>query len=253
MREAQPPNSTIPIVSTTSNHLQIHPSNSAKMVTKLPKPSQKYREDMAKLARARSLAASRSKVFIAIDVEWDETNPSAILEIGIAVLDLRKGRLHPDRFPPNTWSIRPRHFIISENREVHNGKYARSNKFGFKFGKSYHCKEQKAVQVLQDLFDWYMGEVVLVGHCMTQDLQRLQVMGVALREEMVIDTGSLERAFSGRVNEQRRSLGDICEDLDIKYFAARKLHNAGNDAFFTMAVFAHMCCVAEDEGWDWVF
>jgi hypothetical protein len=221
------------------------------MVTKLPKPSQKYREDMAKLASAQSLAASRSKVFIAIDVEWDETDPSTILEIGIAVLDLRKGRLHPDHFPPSTWSIRPRHFIISENRNVHNGKYTRSNKFGFKFGKSYHCREQKAVQVLQDLLDDLEEEVVLVGHCMTQDLVRLVGMGVILSEEMaVIDTGNLERAFSGRVNGQRRSLGDICEDFEIKYFAKKKLHNAGNDAFFTMAVFAHMCCVAEDDSWE---
>ena len=89
------------------------------------------------------------------------------------------------------------------------------------------------MEVLQYLLDWNDGDVVLVGHCMTQDLQRL------------------EGAFSGRVNGQRRSLGDICEDLEIKYFAARKLHNAGNDAFFTMAVFAHMCCVAEDEDWGY--
>ena len=107
------------------------------------------------------------------------------------------------------------------------------------------------MEVLQYLLDWNDGDVVLVGHCMTQDLQRLEGMGVVLREAMVIDTGNLERAFSGRVNGQRRSLGDICEDLDIKYFAAKKLHNAGNDAFFTMAVFAHMCCVAEDEDWGY--
>jgi hypothetical protein len=202
---------------------------------------------MAKLSTALSLTSSRSKVFMAIDIEWDETNPSTILEIGIAVLDLRKGQLHPNRFPPNTWSIRPRHLIISENRDVHNGKYVRSNKFGFKFGKSYNCKERKAVQVVQELLERYEGEVVLVGHCMTQDLERLEGMGVCLGEVMVLDTGSLERAAFGRVNGQRRSLGDICEDLDIKYFAVRKLHNAGNDAFFTMAVFAQMCCAA---GWQ---
>lgn len=203
---------------------------------------------MSRLAMAQALCSSRSKVFIAIDIEWDETNPHNILEIGFAVLDLRQGRLHPNRFPPSTWSIRPRHLIISENRDIHNSKYVRSNKFGFKFGKSYNCKERKAAQVIQNLLDRYEEEeVVVVGHCLTQDLQRLEEMGIELGERMVLDTGSLERVFFGRINGQRRSLGDICADLDIKYYAPRKLHNAGNDAFFTMAVFAEMCCVSDQE------
>jgi DNA polymerase III epsilon subunit-like protein len=100
------------------------------------------------------------------------------------------------------------------------------------------------VQIVKELFARYgEQEMVLVGHCMTQDLRRLEEMGIELGERLVLDTGNLERVYCGRVNGQRRSLREICEHLDIKYFAPWRLHNAGNDAFFTMAVFAKMCCL----------
>src|SRR5437667_3458574 len=110
--------------------------NQSNMASKT-KMSAKYRQDVANLADPQSLTASRSRVFIAFDVKWDEDDPDTVLEIGMAILDLRHGFLRPNRFPPSTWSIRPHHIIISDNMHIHNTRYSRSNKFGFKFGKSY--------------------------------------------------------------------------------------------------------------------
>jgi len=216
------------------------------MVTATQKWSRAYRSDVARLGLARHLTSSRSKVFMAIDVEWDETDPSNILEIGIAVLDLRQGRLHPNRFPPSTWSIRPRHLIITDHREIHNSKYVQSNKFGFKFGRSYNTREARAVQVMQSMLDRYANdEIVLVGHLCRNDLSRLDELGIQLPEGIqVFDTADLERAFMGRVNGQKVSLQRMCEELEVAYYGQDKLHNAGNDAFFTMASFAEMCCVS---------
>src|SRR5579859_7798237 len=146
------------------------------MVTKW---SQNYRADVRRLEKAKQLTSSRSKVFIAIHLEWDETNPEKIFEIGLAVLDLRMGRLHPNRFPPSTWSIRPRHIIVTENRKIHNSKYTRSNKFGFKFGRSYHARETKAMDTVQYMLNKYDPEdLVIVGHLMPNDLTRLEDWGV---------------------------------------------------------------------------
>jgi len=202
-----------------------------------------YRRDVENLRLAQDLTSLRNKVFIAVDIKWDEEEPSTILEIGLAVLDLRPGRLKPKRFPPSTWAIRPRHIIIRENVDIHN-THARSNKYGFKFGKSYFTKLEKAIEIVQGTLDQYNAEdVVVIGHYFSLDRTRLEDAGVDIDEDTVtFDTAGLERAWSRRVNAHRRSLRSICESMEIPYYREDKLGNAGNDAFFAMAIFSEMCC-----------
>jgi len=214
------------------------------MVT-TPRWTRTYRNDTQSLAAAKSLCSSRTKVLIAIDLEWDETDSSNLLEIGTAVLDLRPGRLHPNRFPPSTWSIRAQHIVIRENAHIHNTKYHKGNKKGFKFGRSWYLKEERALERLRELLQskYNDGEVVLVGHFMQNDLKLLGELEIEIPESVrIFDTGSLERAWSGRVNGNRKSLEDLCEQFEVPYYQRHKLHNAGNDAFFTMAIFSEMCC-----------
>jgi len=211
----------------------------------IKKWSLKYRKDVQLLSFARKWTSSREKVFIALDVEWDEKNPETILEIGMAILDLREGHLHPNRFPPSTWSIRVRHFIIRENIGVENSRHVRSNKFRFMFGKSYITSLSNAVDRVDLILDEYNDdEIVLVGHHMSQDLDRLREIGINT-DYPHLDTSSLERAYSRRVNGYKYSLKNICENLEIPYYRPDKLHNGGNDAFFTMAIFSKMCCVED--------
>jgi hypothetical protein len=206
-----------------------------------------YQEHVELLHFGRQLANSRSKVFVAVDIEWDETDRETILEIGLAILDTRQGRLHPNRFPPSTWSIRPRHIIISENIDIHNHRFVRSRKFGFKFGKSYVARMDKAMEsILVQLSRYEPDELVFVGHGINTDLRILEATGHRIQTgALVLDTMRIERAYSRRVNGKFRNLGAICDELDIPYYAERKLHNAGNDAFFNMAIFAEMCCVED--------
>src|SRR5437868_13919745 len=182
------------------------------MVTTTQEWSRAYRSDVSRLDLARHLTSSRFKVFMAIDLKWDETDPSNILEIGIAVLDLREGKLHPNRFPPSTWSIRARHLIITEHIEIHNSKYVRSNKFRFTFGRSYNKRQARAVQVVQSMLDRYANdEIVLVGHLCRNDLTRLDELGIQLPEGIqLFDTADLERAFMGRVNGHKVSSKIMC-------------------------------------------
>jgi hypothetical protein len=203
-----------------------------------------YRRDVANLNVAQSLTASRSRVFIAFDVKWDEDDPDTILEIGVAVLDLRHGFLRPNRFPPSTWSIRPRHIVISDNIHIHNTGHSRSNKFGFKFGKPYIARLEKAVESVNNILNCYpTDQIVIVGQFISQDKDKLEDIGVEIDDDiLVFDISNLDRAYEGRVNGRRRPLREICEDLEIPYYRRDKLGNAGNDAFFAMACFSEMCC-----------
>jgi len=159
-------------------------------------------------------------------------------------LDLREGRVKPNRFPPSTWSIRPRHVIVRENMGIHNS-HAVSNKFGFKFGKSYFASSERAVEYVVETLNRYDAEdIVLLGHYFSLDEARLEEAGVEIGEDIVtFDTANLERAWNRRVNGRRKSLRSICEKMDVPYYREDKLGNAGNDAFFAMAIFSKMSCL----------
>jgi hypothetical protein len=213
------------------------------MVTK-QRISNTYRQDVAKLALARELASSRSKVFIAFDVKWDEQNPDLVLEIGMAILDTRHGFLRPNRWPPSTWAIRPRHIVISENIGIRNNRHSRSNKFGFKFGKPYITRLEKAVESIQNTLDNYPeDQVIVVGQFLSQDLTKLESIGIEIEPEIMFDTANLERVHSERVNGRRKGLKEICEEFEIPYYRPDKIGTAGNDAYFAMACFSEMCCI----------
>ena len=203
-----------------------------------------YRRDLDNYAVARALAASRSRVFIAFDVKWDETDPDTILEIGMAILDVRPGFLRPKRYPPSTWAIRPHHIIIRDNIHIHNAKHSRSNKYGFKFGKSYYASLEKAVETVNNTLNCYPSDrVVIVGQFISQDKDKLEGIGVEFDPEMLVfDTANIDRAFRRKVNGRRRPLSEICEDLDLPYYRRDKMGNAGNDVFFAMAAFSKLCC-----------
>jgi hypothetical protein len=99
--------------------------------------------------------------------------------------------------------------------------------------------------ILVQLSRYEPDELVFVGHGIDTDLKILEeATGHRIQTGgLVLDTMRIERAYSRRVNGKFKNLGAICDELDIPYYAERKLHNAGNDAFFVMAIFSEMCCV----------
>jgi hypothetical protein len=210
--------------------------------SKPTRPSNTYLRDQHSLAKARTLCHARSHVLISLDIKWLENEEDTILEIGLATLDLRPGFLRPARYPPSTWAIRPRHFIISENRNVFNQR-GTGKKFGFKFGKSYICRLAKAIAAINETFANYPSEqVALVGQFIHRDLKIFRELGVEIPETWpVFDVASLDRADGGEVNSRRRGLGVICEELEVNHYREDKMGNGGNDVWFAMAAFAAMC------------
>jgi hypothetical protein len=193
------------------------------------------------LELARIIASGRNTVFVALDVKWDETDSGNVLEIGVAVLDIRKGRLKPARFPPSTWSIRSRHYIITENVHIRNTVHTRSNPFLYIFGKSYFARLPKAIQSIQAVFKQYPS-VTLVGHFLSRDRSILESVGLDVSMcTHSFDISNLGRVFKGV--PRRRALEDMIEDMEINYYHPNKLGNSGNEAFYIMAIFARMVCL----------
>jgi len=217
------------------------------MVTVPSKPvveTKTYRRDCVALERARILTSARTHVFIAFDLKWLEGEPDTILEIGAATLDLRPGFLRPARYPPSTWAIHSRFYVISENRHLINTRHAKSNRYGFKFGKPYIARQAKAVASINKLLSRYPSEqIAVVGQFLSRDLRKLRELGVEIpRTWPAFDVANLDRAACGAVNGRRRGLGVICEELEVRYFGPERLGNAGNDAWFALAAFAAICC-----------
>ena len=76
-------------------------------------------------------------------------------------------------------------------------------------------------------------EIVLVGHDTKQDIQYLASIGVDVTEmksiTRMLDSQAIHQAWKGI--DSGRSLEGVLADLGI---ASKHLHNAGNDAVFTL-------------------
>jgi len=134
-------------------------------------------------------------------------------------------------------SITPitRYLIIEENLDKCNGIHVADNKSRFDFlceGSEFCSQQQICMEVTQDLLELgQRGLVILVGHSIDGDIEALRGIGLDLQDmfDKVLDIALLHQ---GRHHlSQKRSLSKILDESDIVY---QNLHNAGNDAHYTL-------------------
>ena len=159
---------------------------------------------------------------MAFDVETYEDDFSIILEIGFVVSSLARPEDSKETF----------HFIIAENSHFVNRKYVPDNREKFSFGTS----ERMSLKVAATKFMQHIRDAdFLVTHSGAHDEAYLASSGISLEGKPMFDTQLLALALltSGTaVFGLKRLLSDqaIPFDEDI-------LHNAGNDAVYTMKLF----------------
>lgn len=86
--------------------------------------------------------------------------------------------------------------------------------------------------------------VALVGHDLSQDTRYLAKIGVKLEGPVdELDTQKVHKAWKRA--DMQRSLKKVLEDLEINY---RYLHNAGNDAMYTLRALLAMAVRVKEEG-----
>ncbi|KAK9252363.1 hypothetical protein V1507DRAFT_443887 [Lipomyces tetrasporus] len=189
-------------------------------------------------ARKRSLEMERMvkqyiddqvMVFIAVDVEVYELNHNCVTEVGVAILDLSKG---------NTKNTKPsgRHFRVKEYMHLKNGRFVDDASEKFEFGESEILTLKECANEVKTIFERYGDKAVFVGHDAANDVRYLRQVGVELPEELpTADTLTLWKISHGE--DAPSTLGNLLIECDITSW---NLHNAGNDAYYTVQVLMAM-------------
>ena len=194
-----------------------------------------------------------SVIFIAVDIESYEYNHNLITEIGFAILDTMEIKRIPPGEHGKNWQtkIRARHLRVKEHVGYQNSDFVSGCADRFEFGSSEFVDLANTPKAIADCFrppysakmdpeeasNLYPASekrnVVLVGHDINIDIKYLQKLGynpLQLSNMLeVIDTATLDKVW--KQHNQQRSLGNILYDLDM---VSWHLHNAGNDAVYTL-------------------
>ena len=170
----------------------------------------------------RFLQTKPTARLMAFDVETYENDHNIIIEIGFVVTSLPKSEEKEQAF----------HFIIEENSHFVNRDYVPDNRDKFNFGTSQRTSLKEAA----GKFMQHIKEVdFLVTHSGANDEAYLASSGIFLEGKTMFDTQLLALALltSGTaVFGLKRLLSDLAIPYDEHI-----LHNAGNDAVYTMKVF----------------
>ncbi|CCX10401.1 hypothetical protein FPQ18DRAFT_304770 [Pyronema domesticum] len=206
-------------------------------------------------------------VFISLDCEAYEKSTNIITEVGLAVLDT--ARIPPlDQLPKESmadldlesvsWDggfprtraaaiaelIETRHFRISEHKYYKNGDYVADASERFNFGTSEFVSIKNMPRVLGECFrltdeNGVRRKVIVIGHDVKQDIDMVKrLIGYDIwniKDMEVIDTTNMYKAIKDELNP--RGLGTVLSEFGI---AGWNLHNAGNDAAYTLAAMIHM-------------
>ena len=199
-------------------------------------------------------------LFVSVDVEAFEYNQSLITEIGISTLDTKALVGIQPGVRGSNWvgKIRSHHFRVREHGHLLNKNHVEGCPGKFDFGESGWISIKDVSKVLEEYchparlsHSCETYKIVLVGHDISADIRYFNKIGLDI-VEMFSDrnaTSSLSKATK-RDNRQY-SLSALLLRYEI---AARNLHNAGNDARFTlyaMVAIALDCFQNERSAEDW--
>ena len=205
-------------------------------------------------------------VFICVDIEAFEKNHDIITEVGIASLDTR----HLQELKPGQdgehWKreIKSRHFRIKEYAHPHyvNKEHVVGCPDRFEFGVSEIISRADVPKTIWPMFSAPFcakpdllntltisnsdsRAVVLIGHDTKADIEYLRKLNFSLDYVdnilEIMDTASLFRALKHDL--QPTGLGKMLWELNITGW---NLHNAGNDATYTLQCLISICMRALD-------
>lgn len=183
------------------------------------------------LKRSMELIYPRERPLVCIDIEAYERQLSKVTEIGVAIYDPR-GSLGRSIVP----EIRTAHILVDTNLELRNGRYVPDRK-GFYMGGTSHIMSKEEIKRFFELtFQKYLGGGgCIVGHQVGGDLKWLDTIGVKIPRPLeIVDTLELHK-LTRLKNGQLRAL---LRSLNVPH---GYLHNAANDAYYTMLVALALC------------
>ncbi|EDO18965.1 hypothetical protein Kpol_2002p35 [Vanderwaltozyma polyspora DSM 70294] len=190
-------------------------------------------------------------ILFSFDVEAYEFDNDVVTEIGISIYDPRENLFGENIVP----LIRNFHLIVEESLSLTNKKYVCDFKNCYLNGESIVMNLQQTVDFIQSLVNYYLipGNLeqqswkrAIVGHNIKGDINWMKNLGIRLPEleytnmisvikgVYVMDT---EQIYKKNITEEGCSLGKILRLLKIPHAF---LHNAGNDANYTLKLLLHL-------------
>ncbi|KAF8335065.1 uncharacterized protein EI90DRAFT_3176960 [Cantharellus anzutake] len=197
-----------------------------------------------KFERARTLWSAKKGVWCAVDFESWEMKHDDITEFGYSMYRWEDGKL-----------VGPEegHWTVKEMNSTRNFKYVPDNRNNYQFGTSIEKPRKVFGEDLRTFIAGLKryGPVYLSFHDAPNDIQYMKQFKVPEAEEatnlipetnpdsgiFIIDTADLFAALEGRSNE-RRGLERMCRLL--KMYDTYYMHNAGNDAHWTLLALKDM-------------
>ncbi|ORX78785.1 hypothetical protein BCR32DRAFT_269883 [Anaeromyces robustus] len=186
-------------------------------------------QNRIKLIEAIKEKIDDDKLYICLDIEAYERNHDYLTEFGWCL------------FKKNGEIIKKKHAIVEEYKHYKNGRYVPDNKEHYNFGESEIIKLNDIYKELKNDFDKVN---YLVGHGINNDIRFLKKIKVDVSKfkkmngngSKIDDYGIIETMdlFSGFFLTKPLGLEKCLKKLELPY---EKLHNAGNDAYYTMQVF----------------
>ncbi|GAM89881.1 hypothetical protein ANO11243_079210 [Dothideomycetidae sp. 11243] len=186
----------------------------------------------------QAIGLATAPVLLCIDLEAYELDQSQITEIGLSTLDTRDILGLSPGTSPAAWlaHMRTTHILIAEHRHLVNGRYVAGCPDKFLHGTSQAMSLAeaqrlvvaafKAPGVLRSTREPEERDILLVGHGVRDDVRYLSSIGISDIPSRVIDTQRL-------CSSKRRPVG-LAKLLDALQMEYSWLHNAGNDAAFTL-------------------
>lgn len=202
-----------------------------KKFNKQSKADSKLRKMKEQWEKAQNMVKTKKYFFVAVDVESYERDHSCILEVGWSMFDSKSEK------------FMDRHFCATEYKHLKNGQFVPDRKDRFMFGDTvWESLTNIRDEIIKDLTgENEKGNVVFVGHDVQMDVKYLESMKVNVEEVInpaaYFDTAEMNAARVGKPN-QRLGLGKLLDELDIENYC---LHNAGNDAHYTLCLFLELC------------
>lgn len=194
------------------------------------------------LERLQRLKAAEP-VFVCVDLEAFEYAQDKITEVGVSVLDSRHVVGNDPGPDGNEWlsKIVTRHLIIKEHKHLVNKRFLHGCPDKFNFGKSEVVPLHQVHMALTRLFINPSPGSALASN---QGARNLILVGHGL---------SNDTAYLNKLNFAPHAAGNIIQDIDTQRFvgtkkknvglsrlmaglgvSAENLHNAGNDAAYTL-------------------
>ncbi|KAK6455902.1 uncharacterized protein RJT20DRAFT_129286 [Scheffersomyces xylosifermentans] len=191
----------------------------------------KEKQSLTKLKQAMELIFLRDKPLVAIDVEAYERSLGKVTEIGVVVYDpeVSEGSVLP--------VIKPFHIIIKENLRLVNGRYVPDKKDRYMGGTSYVMPKDEAEKFVSAIISKYVNDRdgVLVGHHIEGDIKWIRSIGVEIRSDVkIVDTFRLH----GISRSRGGTLRGVLREVNLPH---GNLHNAANDAYFTLMAALAYC------------